>query len=98
MSEFNNYEYKIRIHEVGEDIVTLLFEEKDGRDGFAVSVKEDDLRSMLDDGTFDDWAKAKVKERIKLLMADQQRKQEREARKKKLKKLEELLRKRKVRP
>jgi len=98
MSEFNDYEYKIRIHEVGEGTVTLLFEEKGGRDGFAVSVKEDDLRSMLDDGTFDDWAKARVKERIKLLAADQQRKQEREARKQKLKTLDELLRKRKVRP
>jgi len=92
----DDYEYKVRIHEVDPQTgnVTLVFEEIGGNDGFGVTLSKDQLRAMISDGTFDDWAKSQVENRIKLLKQVEAERQAREQEKQNLKDVEELLKRR----
>ena len=71
MSEksIDEYEYEVDVHEVdpSANTVHLIFREVDGRDGFGVTVDKDTLESMLNNGTFDDWSKERIMERISTL-------------------------------
>ena len=92
------YEYNVKIHEIdpSTNTVTLLFEEVDGNDGFAVSLSVDELKNLIKDGKFDEWAQQRVKERLELLKRVEQERKAREEARKVLKDIEEVLKKKRV--
>jgi len=92
----DDYEYEVKIHDVEGDNITLLFSEVDGNDGFGVTVHRDELHRMLNDGTFDDWAKERVEERIALLKRAEEERKAKEELRKKLFKLEDMLKGKRV--
>jgi len=97
--KLEDYEYKISIQEVTLDgNVTLLFSEVDGADGFGVTVSQDQLLKMKEDGSFDEWAEEQIKKRLDLLREARERERKREEmKKKKMKDLEEFLKEKKIR-
>jgi len=92
-----NYKYTVKIHEADPNTgeVKLLFEEVDGNDGFAVTITESELRQMLSDDTFDEWAKEQVNQRIGLLIATRQREEAKKQAKQQLADVEEKLKNKK---
>jgi len=94
----DDYEYEVKIHDVEGDNVTLLFSEVDGNDGFGVTVHRDELQRMLNDGTFDDWARERVEERIAVLKRAEEERKARDELRKKLSKLEDMLKRKKFKP
>ena len=93
----DDYEYKVRIHQVDQDgTVWLLFEEVDGNDGFSVQVSSQELRNMLSSGTFDDWAADRVTERVELLKRVRAEEQAREQAREAVKDVEKALEKKRI--
>lgn len=94
------YEYRVRVHEVDPDTgeVTLLFEEVDGLDGFAVTLGRDELAQLMQSGGFDDWAEEQVARRIELLKQVRQREDKKKAAMDEIKGIKERLEKKRVFP
>jgi len=94
------YEYRVRVHEVDPDTgeVTLLFEEVDGLDGFAVTLGRDELAQLVESGGFDDWAEEQVARRIELLKRVRQREERRRAALDEIREIRERLEKKRLFP
>jgi len=67
MKELKDYRYKPRIQEATPTTVMIVCEEVDGNDGFGFEVSIDTLNQMKEDGTFKDFIKQKVSERLAVL-------------------------------
>lgn len=75
----DDYEYRVKVHEVTEDSVTLLLEEVDGNDGFGVTFSLAEIEPIINDPqALLDKLEPYVEQRIELL---KQVKQEEETRK-----------------
>jgi hypothetical protein len=94
------YVYTVKIHEIDPDTgnVTLLFEEEEGLDGFAVTIPKERLQQMLENNTFDEWAQERIEERIKLLEEVRVKEEIKKKEKENVKQLEERLKGKKIKP
>ncbi len=96
----DEYEYTVKVHEVDPDTgeVTLLFEEVDGLDGFAVRIGRAELARLMQSGGFDDWAEQQVEARLELLRGVVEREEKRRAALDEVKEIKEALEKKRLGP
>jgi len=97
--KIDEYEYSVKIHEVSEDgTVTLLFEETDGLDGFAVNIGKNELENLVSNGKFDEWCQQRVEERISLLKRVKEQEEKRKKLMEEIKPLADKIKGKKIKP
>ena len=97
----DDYEYTLKIHEVDPDAgtVTVLFEEVDGNDGFAVALQVDEFRKLAANRLrLEKWAHEQVQRRIELLKQVKAVEERKAKAREEVKELEEKLKEIKLKP
>lgn len=90
----DDYEYKVTVHDATDTTVTILFEEVDGNDGFAVEFPLSELEPIMDDkDKLNEKFAPHVEQRIQLLKSI---KAEEEAKKSKVSQIKSTLEKHEI--
>ena len=98
VKRLEDYEYRIEVREVDPATgnVLLVFSEVDGNDGFGVTVSQDFLQNLIDEGKFDEWAEAQIENRLNLLKSVRVQEERREKARKKIEALEAMLKEKRI--
>jgi len=71
--DIDDYEYRVKVHDADNTTVTLLFEEIDGLDGFAITIPISEIEEVLNDAmALRQKLEPHVEQRIELLKSVKQ--------------------------